>query len=111
VLGIKATITACFTYGERRNAMTNISTRLITHTAFFLVTLVVALLLLRHFSSAAGAPRVQYRVLDSLSQDNNSRLEAELNQYGQGGWELVLVDIGNVTKPVPRFIFKRVELP
>jgi hypothetical protein len=108
---IEATITPYFSYGERRSAMTNISTRWITHTAFFLVASVVALLLLRHVSSAAGAPRVQYRVLDSLSLDNNARLEAELNEYGQGGWELVLVDIGNVTKPVPRFIFKRVELP
>lgn len=91
--------------------MTIISIRWITHMAFFLVALVVALLLLRHVSSAQGAPRVQYRVLDSLSLDNNARLEAELNENGQRGWELVLVDIGNVTAPGRRFIFKRVELP
>ena len=90
--------------------MANLSTRWITHTAFFLVSVVVALLLLRHVSSAAGAPRVQYRVSEALSLDN-AKLEALLNDYGQTGWELVLVDIGNVTKPTPRFIFKRVELP
>ncbi len=77
----------------------------------FLVTLVIAILLLRHVSSAQGAPRVQYRVLEYLPLDNNAKLEAELNAYGQGGWELVLVDIGNVTAPARRFILKRVELP
>ena len=66
--------------------------------------------MLRH-ASAQGAPRIQYRVLQSLSLDNNSRLEENLKAYGQGGWELVLVDIGNVTKPTPRFIFKRVTQP
>jgi hypothetical protein len=91
--------------------MANLSTRWITYVAFFLVTLLVALLLLRHVSSAQGAPRVQYRVLDSLALDNNAKLEAELNEYGQRGWELVLVDIGNVTAPGRRFILKRVELP
>ena len=40
---------------------------------------------------------------------DNARMEAQLNELGQTGWELVLVDIGNVTKPAPRFIFKRVE--
>ena len=91
--------------------MANLSTRWMTYTAFFLVTLVVALLLLKHVSSAQGAPRVQYRVVDSLTLENNARLEAELNEYGQGGWELVLVDIGNVTSPARRFILKRVQLP
>ena len=91
--------------------MTNISTRWITLTAFLLISLVAGLLLLWHVSSAAEAPRVQYRVLESLSLENTTKLEAELNAYGQTGWELVLVDIGNVTKPSPRFIFKRVELP
>ena len=91
--------------------MTNISTRRMTHTAFFLATLVVALLLLRLVSSAAAAPRVQYRVVDFLHLDNNAKLEAELNEYGQGGWELVFVDLGNVTSPARRYILKRVELP
>jgi hypothetical protein len=90
--------------------MTNLSTRWITFTAYLLVIVTLALFLLRH-ASAAGAPRVQYRVVQSLSQDNNTRLEGELNAYGEGGWELVLVDIGNVTKPVPRYIFKRVVQP
>lgn len=90
--------------------MTNLSTRWITFTAFLLVIVTLAIVMLRH-ASAQGAPRIQYRVLQSLSLDNNSRLEEELNAYGQGGWELVLVDIGNVTKPTPRFIFKRVAQP
>ena len=93
--------------------MTNLSTRWITFTAFLLVIVTLALFMLRHVS-AAGAPKVQYRVVESLSQDNNSnssRLEAELNVYGQEGWELVLVVIGNVTKPAPRYVFKRVEQP
>jgi hypothetical protein len=89
--------------------MTNLSTRWITFMAFLLVIVTLALFMLRH-ASAQGAPRIQYRVLQSLSPDN-TRLEEELNAYGQGGWELVLVDIGNVTKPTPRFIFKRVVQP
>jgi hypothetical protein len=91
--------------------MTNIAARWIPYMVFFLISLVVALLLLRHVSSAAGTPRVQYHVLETVPLDNAARLEAELNAYGQAGWELVLVDIGNVTKPMPRFVFKRVELP
>jgi hypothetical protein len=91
--------------------MAKISGRWMFHSAVFFVTLLVVLLVSRHMSSAAKAPRVEYRVLESLSLDNNAKLEAELNQYGQTGWELVLVDMGNVTKPAPRFIFKRVEEP
>ena len=91
--------------------MRHLSTRLVILTTFLLFNMIVALLLFRHVSSAAGAPRVQYRVLESPSLDNSTKLEAELNVHGQTGWELVLVDIGNVTKPSPRFIFKRVELP
>jgi hypothetical protein len=91
--------------------MTNIAARWIPYMVFFLISLVMALLLLRHVSSAAGTPRVQYHVLETVPLDNAARLEAELNAYGQAGWELVLVDIGNVTKPMPRFVFKRVELP
>ncbi len=91
--------------------MANLSYRWTTHLTFFLVALVVALLLFRHVSSAQGAPRVQYRVVDSLPLDNNAKLEAQLNEYGQGGWDVVLVDIGNVMAPARRFILKRVELP
>jgi len=91
--------------------MTNISVRSIALTACFLMTIVAAVALERHGSSAAGAPRIEYRVLESLSLDNTGKFEAELNAFGAAGWELVLVDVGNVTKPSPRFIFKRVELP
>jgi hypothetical protein len=107
---IGAAKTDLFTYWERTITMTNLSTRWITFTAFLLVIVTLALFMLRH-ASAVGAPRVQYRVVQSLPQDNNTRLEQELSMYGQEGWELVLVDIGNVTKPVPRYIFKRVEQP
>ena len=89
--------------------MTSLSSRWIIHTAFFLVAFVVALLMLRH-ASAAGAPRVEYRVSEDMSMDNN-KLEAELKEYGSGGWELVLIVTGNVTRPAPKFIFKRVERP
>jgi len=67
----------------------------------------VALLLSWHVSSAQGPARFQYHVLDARLQDTDA-LEAELNMYGQAGWELVLVHMGNVTKPTPRFIFKRI---
>ena len=90
--------------------MTNLSTRWIAFMAFFLVIVTLALFMLRQ-ASAQGAPRIQYRVLQTLSVDNNTTLEEELNAYGQGGWELVLVNSGNVTKPAPRFIFKRVAQP
>ena len=91
--------------------MTNVSARLILYTVFFLATVVVAVFLSRLVSSAADAPRVQYRVVDYLHLDSNVKLEAALNEYGQGGWELVLVDLGNVTSPSRRFILKRVERP
>lgn len=91
--------------------MAKIPGRWTVHIAVFFGTLLIMLMVSRHMSSAAKAPRVEYRVLESLSLDNNGKLEAELNQFGQAGWELVLVDMGNVTKPAPRFIFKRVEEP
>ena len=90
--------------------MTHLSTRWVKHLGFLLATLVVAVLLLRLVSFAQGTPRVHYRVLDARTADSAS-LEAELNEYGQTGWELVLIHIGNVTTPTPRFIFKRVEQP
>lgn len=90
--------------------MTHLATRRIKYIGFFLATLVVALLLFRPFSSAQGTPRVYYRVLDARPADS-ANLEAELNEYGQAGWDLVLIHIGNVTTPTPRFIFKRVEQP
>lgn len=90
--------------------MTKVSLGSVTLAAFLLMIIVAAIVPVRQVSSAAGPPRVEYRVLDSLSLDNTAKLEAELNEYGLAGWELVLVDIGNVTKPSPRFIFKRVEV-
>ena len=83
------------------------SIRWITPAVFCFASFAVALLLSWYVSSAQGTPRVQYHVLDARLQDTDA-LEAELNEYGQAGWELVLVHIGNVTKPTPRFIFKRI---
>ena len=83
------------------------SKRWMTLAVFCIASFGLALLLSWHVSSAQGTPRVQYHVLDARLQDTDI-LEAELNQYGQAGWELVLVHIGNVTKPTPRFIFKRI---
>jgi hypothetical protein len=71
-----------------------------------IASLSASILLSWHLSSAQGTTRVQYRVLDARLQESDM-MEAELNEYGQAGWELVLVHIGNVTKPTPRFIFKR----
>ena len=107
---IGAAKTDLFTYWERTIIMTNLSTRWITFTAFLLVIVTLAFFMLRQ-ASAAGAPRVQYLVVQPSSVDDNTRLQEELNSYGQGGWELVLVVSGNVTKPFPRYIFKRVEQP
>src|SRR5262245_23748715 len=107
---IRAAKNDFFTYWERTITMTNLSTRWITFTAFLLVIVTLALFMLRH-ASAAGAPKVQYLVVQPLSQDDNTRLQEELNTYGQGGWELVLIVSGNVTKPFPRYIFKRVDQP
>ena len=103
-------MTDLLTYGARQSLMTNVSTRLMTLTAFLFFSLIMAFLLLRHESSAGGAPRVQYHVLESVSLDDTAKLESELNAFGQAGCELVLVNSGNVTRPSPRFIFKRVEL-
>lgn len=88
--------------------MTQLSLRWVKYMGFLVATLVVALLLFRVVSSAQGTPRVHYRVLDAKTADS-ANLEAELNEYGQAGWDLVLIHIGNVTTPTPRFIFKRIE--
>ncbi len=83
------------------------SMRWIAVALFCIASFAAALLLSWHVSSAQGTPRFQYRVLDARLQDTDA-MEAELNEYGQAGWELVVVHIGNVTKPTPRFIFKRI---
>ena len=90
--------------------MRQLSIRWVKQIGFLVVTLIIALVLFRVVSSAQGTPRVHYRVLDARTSDSAS-LETELNEYGQAGWDLVLIHIGNVTTPTPRFIFKRVEQP
>lgn len=81
--------------------------RWIMFVGFCIASFGVGLLVSWHVSSAQGTPRVQYHVVDAQPYLDTDTLEAELNQYGQAGWELVLVHMGNVTKPTPRFIFKR----
>ena len=82
--------------------------RWITVAVFSITSFAVAFLLSWHVSTAQGTPRVQYHVVDARPYQDTDTLEAELNEYGQAGWELVLVHMGNVTKPTPRFIFKRI---
>ena len=81
--------------------------RWITIAVFCITSFGLAFLLSWHVSSAQGTSRVQYHVVDAQPYLDSDTLEAELNRYGQAGWELVLVHLGNVTKPTPRFIFKR----
>ena len=57
---VAATKIDLLTYGERNSPMATLSYRWITHMTLFLVTLVVALLLLRHASSAQGAMQPNY---------------------------------------------------
>lgn len=90
--------------------MSGLSPQWIRRLTLLLLVLVGALLLMRQGSSAQAVPRIEYRVLELLNLDN-ARLEARLNEYGRAGWDLALIDIGNVTKPQPRLILKRVEMP
>lgn len=88
--------------------MTGFSLPTVARLLLLVLLLGAVVLMLRQGSSAATAPRIEYRVLELLSLDN-MKLEAKLNEYGQAGWDLALIDIGNVTKPQPRLILKRVE--
>jgi hypothetical protein len=88
--------------------MTGLSCSSLVRLLLLVLLMGAALEIVRQGSSAATAPRIEYRVLELLSLDN-MKLEAKLNEYGQAGWDLALIDIGNVTKPQPRLILKRVE--
>lgn len=54
-------------------------------------------------SSAQEAKRYVYKVID-VPGDTHA-LQAALNEYGNGGWELVAVAMGEIQ--VPRLIFKK----
>jgi len=47
--------------------------------------------------------RIQYKIVDVLP--DTQTMQATLNQYGNEGWELVAVSMGDLT--APRFVFKR----
>lgn len=88
--------------------MAGLSFPILIRLLLIVLLLGAAIVTVRQGSSAATPPRIEYRVLELLSLDN-MKLEAKLNEYGQAGWDLALIDIGNVTKPQPRLILKRVE--
>lgn len=54
-------------------------------------------------SSAQEAKRFVYKVIDVPG--DTPALQAALNEYGSGGWELVAVAMGEIQ--VPRLIFKK----
>lgn len=54
-------------------------------------------------SSAQEAKRFVYKVVDVPG--DTQALQAALTEYGNGGWELVFVAIGDIQ--VPRLIFKK----
>jgi len=54
-------------------------------------------------SSAQEAKRYVYKVID-VPGDTHA-LQTALNEYGNGGWELVAVAMGDIQ--VPRLIFKK----
>ena len=54
-------------------------------------------------TSAQEPKRFQYKVVDSTA--DTQALQAILNDYGNAGWELVAVAIGDIQ--MPRLIFKK----
>jgi len=67
------------------------------------VNLTTVLWLTQGPSSAQEAKRFVYKVID-VPGDTHA-LQAALNEYGSGGWELVAVAMGEIQ--VPRLIFKK----
>jgi hypothetical protein len=64
------------------------------------ITLVIAQPFL---AKAQETKRFQYRIVEVL-HDTDSMQQA-LNEFGNGGWELVAVSAGNLTSP--KLIFKK----
>jgi len=52
---------------------------------------------------AQEAKRYQYRVVEVLHETYT--MQSMLNEYGNGGWELVAISAGDMTSP--RMIFKK----
>ncbi len=67
-----------------------------------LMTLVIVLWIVLA-TSAQEPKRFQYKVVDSAA--DTQTMQAILNDYGNAGWELVAVAIGDIQ--VPRLIFKK----
>jgi len=68
-----------------------------------MLNLVIELWPMLRPSSAQEAKRYVYKVID-VPGDTHA-LQAALNEYGSGGWELVAVAMGEIQ--VPRLIFKK----
>ena len=65
-----------------------------------------ALLLVKDIERPAVAQemkRFQYKIVEVLPDTHN--MQATLNEYGQTGWELVAVSMGDMT--APRLVFKK----
>ncbi|MEP6935845.1 MAG: hypothetical protein ABI988_18220 [Nitrospirota bacterium] len=62
------------------------------------------LLMGQPFAAKAQEPkRFQYKIVEVLPDTQN--MQAKLNEFGAGGWELVSVSMGDMTEP--RLIFKK----
>ena len=74
-----------------------------TTIALLALNLVIGLWPMLGPSSAQEAKRFVYKVVDAPGE--TQALQAALNEYGSGGWELVAVAIGDIQ--MPRLIFKK----
>jgi len=56
------------------------------------------------FTAKAQEPkRFQYKIVEVLPDTQN--MQTKLNEFGASGWELVMVSMGDMTRP--RLIFKK----
>jgi len=56
------------------------------------------------FMAKAQEPkRFQYKIVEVLPDSQN--MQTKMNEFGASGWELVMVSMGDMTRP--RLIFKR----
>ena len=62
-----------------------------------------AVMMIRNLSSAADIKRIQYKVV-AVTTDT-ATLQATLDTYGNAGWELVIVAMGDIQ--APHLIFKK----
>jgi hypothetical protein len=62
------------------------------------------LLMGQPFVAKAQEPkRFQYKIVEVLPDTQN--MQTKLNEFGSNGWELVMVSMGDMTRP--RLIFKK----